>query len=232
MQKIPVFINNRNRLYTLKCLVEWLRDKNVEIVILDNNSDYPPLISYYESLDCQVVHLGKNMGNTAIYQWGKYMDYPGRFFIYTDSDLVPKEECPSDLIDHLIFLKQKYATKNKAGTSLEINDIPDFYPFKQNVLDWELKFWQNEQNDFYEADVDTTFAAYDKLNYTGRNHCVSNCIRSKRPYVMRHFPWYNDMNNLSEEECYYLKSADALLPNGDLVGMWTQKHRFFRTKIF
>ena len=49
MEKISVFINNRNRLSTLKCLVEWLCNKNIEIVILDNDSIYPPLIDNLQS---------------------------------------------------------------------------------------------------------------------------------------------------------------------------------------
>jgi glycosyltransferase involved in cell wall biosynthesis len=230
--KITVFINNRNRVSTLKNLIDWLRDKNVEIVVLDNDSDYPPLIEYYNSVDCQVVRLGENMGNTALYKWGGYLDYPGRYFIYTDSDLLPREDCPKDLVEYLIFSKQKYQNFNKVGVSLEINDIPDFYHFKKEVTEWEAKFWIDEFDDFYVADVDTTFAAYDKSNQAGKKHCLSECLRTKRPYVMRHVPWYLDVGKLDKEEIYYLSSAKAILPNGRLVGMWSQKHKAFTRPSF
>jgi hypothetical protein len=227
MEKTTIFINNRNRLSTLKNLVDWLVSKNTQIVILDNGSDYPPLIQYYKTLDCQVVMLGENMGNSALYKWGGYMDYPGRYFIYTDSDLLPKEDCPSDLVEYLVYSKRQCDGVNKVGASLEIEDIPDFYLFKKDVIDWESKFWLNESGAYYVAEVDTTFAAYDKLNPAGRSHNISNCLRTKRPYVMRHTPWYLDAKNLSDEEDYYIKSADALLPSGRMVGMWTQKHKRF-----
>lgn len=231
MNKITVFINNRNRLSTLRGLINWLRDKSLDIVVLDNDSSYPPLIEYYKTLDFKVVMLGQNMGNTALYKWGGHMNHPGRYFIYTDSDLIPKQECPEDLVDHLVFLKQKYGDSNKVGTSLEIGDIPDHYPFKEKVVEWESKFWLNELEDSYVADIDTTFALYDKMNDAGKRHCLTGCLRTKRPYVMRHVPWYLDVKNLDEEESYYLKSANAVLANGRFVGMWTQKHKFFKAKI-
>ena len=111
------------------------------------------------------------------------------------------------------------------GASLEINDIPDFYPFKKEVVNWESKFWSKEVGQYYVADVDTTFAAYDKTNSAGTAHNIFNCLRTKRPYVLRHLPWYLDIKNLQEEEAYYIKSANAVLPSGRKVGMWTQKHK-------
>lgn len=232
MEKIPVFINNRNRLTFLKKLVDWLRLRCFSIVILDNNSDYPPLVDYYKTVDLEVVYLHENLGNTALYKWGGHLDSPGKYFIYTDSDVLPKEDCPVDLIDHLLFLKKKYQMCSKVGTSLETNDIPDFYPFKSEVLDWEAKFWSKDMGDHYVADVDTTFAIYDKSSSAGVSHEITGAIRTKRPYVVRHLPWYVDVKNLNEEERWYVKSADALLPNGKRVGMWTQKHKTFKSKLF
>lgn len=223
--KTTIFINNRNRVSTLKSLINWLENKNLNIVVLDNDSSYPPLIEYYKSLNHEVIMLKKNFGNQALYKWGGHLNYAGQYFIYTDSDLVPKEDCPSDLVNYLIYSKQKHPSVNKIGVSLEIKDIPDFYTFKKDVLNWESKYWANELGDFYVADVDTTFAVYDKSSAAGSTHLITNCLRTKRPYVMRHIPWYLDFNNLDEEEINYIKLANALLPNGKRVGMWTQKHK-------
>jgi len=146
--------------------------------------------------------------------------------------LVPKEDCPVDLVDYLIFSKKKFQEFNKIGASLEINDIPNYYFLKKEVISWESKFWKKEFDNFYLAGVDTTFAAYDKLNKAGREHCFVNCLRTKRPYVLKHFPWYLDMNNLDDEEKYYTQSANAVLKTDKLVGMWTQKHKAYLKNKF
>lgn len=223
--KTPVVINNRNRLKTLVELVEWLKGKNVEVVVLDNQSDYSPLLDMYPRLDVEVVFLGGNFGHTALQQWGGHERFKSRYFIYTDSDIVPREDCPGDLVDYLVRQKREHPEYNKVGASIEIEDLPDGYPFKSEVLNWESKYWREKRGDFYLADVDTTFAAYDLENRSSKSHCVSNCVRTDRPYTVRHLPWY--ITNFCEEESYYVRSANAKFADGRRVGMWTQKHRAF-----
>jgi hypothetical protein len=221
--KTPVVINNRNRLSSLVALLDWLKNKNVEITILDNQSDYLPLLDMYSRIDVNVVRLGSNFGNTALYRWGGHLDFKQRYFIYTDSDIVPKESCPDDLVDYLILHKSQKQEYNKIGASIELGDIPDDYPFRSEVIEWESKYWVEKRGDFFIADVDTTFAAYDVESEASTEHRISNCLRSDRPYTVRHLPWYSCA--LSEEDIYYARSADAKLPDGRRVGMWTQKHR-------
>lgn len=203
---IPVVINNRNRVTSLNLLVDWLMDCNARIIILDNNSKYPPLLQYYRKITgikkIEIVYLGKNMGHRALYTWGKHFTFPERYFVYTDSDVVPSPDCPKDLLKYLVDAKKKYPEVKKIGMCLEINDLPDCYNLKQQVRDWEAKFWQNKRDDLWIADVDTTFAIYD--NQQTQQHITTNCLRTDYPYVARHLPWYIDVNNLSEEERYYL----------------------------
>ena len=50
-QKIKAFIVNRNLLTTLKNTVEFLsKEPRVEVVIFDQQSDYPPLLEYYKTV--------------------------------------------------------------------------------------------------------------------------------------------------------------------------------------
>jgi hypothetical protein len=46
---------------------------------------------------------------------------------------------------------------------------------------------------------------------------------------MRHLPWYEDSNNLSEEQVYYAAHADATFTNFSnkvvTVGQWTRLTR-------
>ena len=55
---IPIFIINRNRLDAMRTLIAWLlRSGSRRIVIIDNNSNYPPLLRYYEALPEGVKYI-------------------------------------------------------------------------------------------------------------------------------------------------------------------------------
>jgi len=71
VQNIPIFINSRDRLNCLKLLIEWLLKAGYKnLIILDNDSSYPPLLDYYRGLEAdsriRVVRLGKNLGHKAL----------------------------------------------------------------------------------------------------------------------------------------------------------------------
>jgi len=222
---IPLVINNRNRLTTLKAMINWFSD--LKIIILDNDSTYPPLLEYYKEIDAEVVFMGKNYGHTVLYQWKGHLNFPERYFLYSDSDVVPREDCPKDLVEYLLNAKKTYPGARKIGVALEINDLPET-ELRNEIISWESKFWKQKYDDFFIADVDTTLAIYD--NTTCHSHGISNSLRTNYPYVARHLPWYTKV--LSYEDRYYIKNADAKLPNGKLVGMWTQKmHRLRKLRI-
>lgn len=233
---IPIIINNRNRVSTLQKLIDCIPKENTEIIILDNDSTYEPLLDFYASLpqEIKLVRLGANLGQEALYRWDGYKLLKEDYFIYTDPDIVISEECPKDFLDFLLEAKKKYKQYNKIGLSLRIDDLPDHYAFKKTVIDWESKYWQesfydNELNTkFWIADVDTTFAIYDKNNYTGQKYDIINCLRTNFPYVARHLPWYIDSSNIDLEERYYMKKATARFMAGATehpVGMWTQMNK-------
>ena len=49
---IPIFINARDRLGVMKKLIDWLLNAGYRnLIILDNNSTYPPLLEYYSALE-------------------------------------------------------------------------------------------------------------------------------------------------------------------------------------
>lgn len=49
---VPIFINARDRLGVMKRLIDWLLDAGYRnLIILDNNSTYPPLLEYYNNLE-------------------------------------------------------------------------------------------------------------------------------------------------------------------------------------
>lgn len=49
---VPIFINARDRLGVMKRLIDWLLDAGYRnLIILDNNSTYPPLLEYYNNIE-------------------------------------------------------------------------------------------------------------------------------------------------------------------------------------
>lgn len=223
---IPIIINNRNRVTMLKKLVDWvLKLEDTYIVILDNDSTYEPLLEYYKEIKdtIQVKYLKANLGSTALYQVGEQHNHKSDFFIYTDPDLLPREECPLDVVEH--FKKAMIDSHfNKVGFGLEIKDLPEHYALKQQVIDWESQFWRHPYNNqFYKAGIGITFALYHKSRSAGKQHDVHNCLRSNYPYIARHLPWYIDSKNIDEEEWYYVKHATALEATGKPSSSWCRR---------
>ena len=211
----PVIINNFNRLALVREQVDWLLGlrEPVAVVIVDNDSTYPPLLDYYDQLDhplVQVVRLGFN-------SWRKGAAYVAREklrafdrYVITDSDLLPYPETPPDLIAHLSALLDRYPEYNHVGTSLRITDLPDHYPLKETVIGYESRFWppaaRERGGDGYEALIDTTFAMYRRGSSV---LATGPALRTKHPYTLRHVDWYTDPAAISPEFEYYLKSCKS-----------------------
>jgi len=200
---MKVVINNRNRLTTTRNMVELLLRLNPseEIIILDNGSTYPPLLEWYDQIkDTVEVRMLKNEGHLAI--WAIDLDKTiGEFFVYTDSDIELNQDFPMDWKEIMLNLFNKYPSYNKIALALKIDDLPDHYIFKQQVIGNETRWWANKVDEhLYAADTDTTF-------FMQRN-IFDNCypsLRIARPdMIAKHAPWYHDISNLSEEEKYYL----------------------------
>lgn len=204
---IPVIINNFNRLRCLKHLISWLENSGMtNIHIIDNASTYQPLLSFYEKCKYKVYLLGRNVGFQALWQTPIFAKFQTDFYIYTDPDILPSENCPLDTVNYFLQLLQKYPQADKVGFGLLINDLPSHYPLKDKVIKWESKFWEHPlEPEVYQAPIDTTFALY-KPNVKGGSEL--NAIRTGGNYVARHLDWYINPDNLSEEEKYYLEYSN------------------------
>lgn len=212
---IPVLINNFNRLELLQKQIDWLLslEDKVSIIIIDNLSTYPPLLEYYENIkhpQIQVVYLNFN-------SWRKGAEYLGEKkladfekYIITDSDLLAFESTPSNLISHISKLMDKYPQYNHIGTSLEINDLPDYNPLKKKIIQHESQYWTPAakviDNEVSIALVDTTFAMY---RNTSRVLPTGPALRTLRPFTLKHVDWYLDPNQNSSEYQFYLDSCKS-----------------------
>jgi GT2 family glycosyltransferase len=206
--EIPVFIICRDRVDSMKVLVRWLEKHGLRrIIFIDNDSVYPPLVDFFDHTSHQVIKLYRNVGHTSPWSLGLVRALlPEDFYIVTDPDVIPTEECPDDGIKHFLAIHKQYDLYLKVGFSLRIDDLPDHYPLKKSVVEWESQFWKQQlAPEIYEAGVDTTFALYKPFSYTYKLH---PSIRTGFPYVARHLPWYVDPKKISQEERHYRFRAD------------------------
>lgn len=211
IEQFPVVINVRDRLSPLLLLLEWLELVGQrEIWLCDNASTYPPLVDFLNSTRHHVVFNDFNLGHRAPWLSGLVPEIGnGRFFVVTDPDVVPTQECPTDALQFFKHSLQEHPEINKIGFSLKIDDLPDCFTHKQTVIAWESQFWTTPAFDvFYRAPIDTTFAMYPPGLGHGPHH-----LRSAPPYEARHLPWYQNSAQPTEEDVYYITHADSRITN-------------------
>lgn len=223
--EIPFIINNFNQLFYLRQLIVFLQNHNFKnIIIIDNNSAYPPLLDYYKELENQsavtVYKLNQNIGHRALYSQKEIMrKYCKGYYFLSDADCIPYSDLPSNFTSKMIGLLDKYYLRiSKVGLALNLDDIPDHYKLKEKVLSWEKRFWQNEvETDVYEVPVDTTLALY-KPAYGLRivRSPFLNGLRLAGKYKIKHGGWYENSQNPTAEHLYYKNSAST-------VGSWVHE---------
>ena len=131
---IPIIINNRNRLTYLKEQVDWLtRAGYTNIYILDNDSNYQPLLDFYKTTSCKIIYLKENLGHLAFWKSDVYKQFQNDYYVYTDPDVVPIEQCPNDFMNHFFNKLQQYPNIEKIGFALKIDDLPDYYAKKKRI---------------------------------------------------------------------------------------------------
>lgn len=217
-KQIPIIINNFNRLGYLKKLIPSLQRRGyTNLIILDNASTYPPLVEWYKNeCNVRVICLDDNYGHTALWTSGAIEEFKNDYFVYTDPDLELVDECPEDFLYQMLQKLKAHVKGQKIGLSLKIDDILDSYKFKADVLKQEQPFYEKMEYGMYVADVDTTFALYEPYADGGY---VDDIITYRMPYPIqcRHLPWYEDVDNISEEDRYYVAHKKTT------IGWWSSK---------
>ncbi len=209
-RQTPIYIICRDRLEPLKTLVKWLEGMGMKnVILIDNDSIFPPLVDYLGKTSYQVIPTRKNVGHTSPWNSGIVKSLsPEKFYIVTDPDVIPTAECPRDVIKRFYSLHKKYLLYEKVGFGLRIDDLPDHYPLKESVVTWESQFWNNTlEENVFEAGIDTTFALYKPFTY---RYTLHPSIRTGGKYIARHLPWYSgpDSAKTSDEEKFYRLRAN------------------------
>ena len=211
---VPVVINNRNWLSPVREMVAILQkwEGIGPIVIIDNDSTYPPLMEWYRTQRAaRVVCLPYNMGHAAPFTLQIAYHAMWRYYVVTDPDL-DISRVPGDCLAVLARGLRANPDVVCAGLSLRVDDIPEDCIFDRGHI------WREESpnraaplvDGFRSAGIDTTFAMYD--NWRDGKHdwnVAKPCIRSDPPYMARHLPWYLTPDTMTDEARYYFDRADS-----------------------
>lgn len=218
-EQYPVFIICRDLVTWLKRTVAWLeKSGQTEIYLIDNDSRYPPLLDYYAKTPHTVIRLGENIGKRGPWKRDVIAKYAkGRRFVVTDPDIEPIAECPFDLFDRCSEVLDADPKLVKVGPSLAIDDLPDYYEHKQQVIERQSQFWDDKLKvdaGFF-APIDSVMALYreDQFDQLRTNPAV----RLGHPYIARHIPWYTRSKRPSKELAFYRDRAGAR------YGGWAKK---------
>jgi len=202
---VPVFINCRDRLEPLLKLIGWLESEGLKnIILIDNDSTYRPLLEFYNSTKHRVVKTNKNYGHRAPWRSGAISVYAeNEPYIVTDPDIIPLKSSHG-AVKEFIRLLNKYPDYYKVGFGLKIDNLPSTYKAKEAVKKWESQFWKNElEKDVYVADIDTTFALYRACSV----YAVRPALRTGGKFMAEHEPWYQNSNKPTDEYKYYLNHS-------------------------
>lgn len=216
---MPVVINCRDRLGSLTRLVSWLeRAGTEEVILLDNDSTYPPLLDYYLESPHTVLRLGRNAGRLALFSDpDAFSIVRGRHFVYTDPDVVPEADCPLDAIERFGDLLRRYRSA-KVGFGLRTDDLPEHYPHRDVVVSWESQFWNEPvAPGVFRAPIDTTFALYPPTT-VGFSY---NALRTGPPYLARHETWYLDPSELPADEAHYRQRLETHTEESTYTSHWS-----------
>ena len=206
LPKVTVVINNRNLLTWPKEMVSCIEqfDNLHEIVIVDNDSTYEPLLQWYREIKHRVIRLDRNIGHRAPFTPEILSQIGTDHFVVTDPDLgllnVPKDA----LIVMQSFLDSQPV--EKVGLSLEYRTVPKASPYYKHVNTWEKHLHRTPliANGLRQSPVDTTFAMYSKKKRT--DYFIGGA-RMDWPYIARHYPW--EVIVPDAEFKYYLDRANG-----------------------
>lgn len=233
---IPIFIITCDRLTLLKKAMHSYRTQiktPFEIVILDQGTTYPATIKYLRRMEdagTRVYRWEENPNNgikrnakrneksvrDAIADYFK--THPESNYIVTDPDIL-LDKVDYDILDvytQLLWMLPKIAV---VGPMLRIDDIPDYFPLKKQLLGGKIglhkrfhackvivTYCQSKEIRYIKAPIDTTFGMY-RAGTSWRR--LQSGIRTFHPYGARHLDWYVNPEAMPPDQQYYMNCASA-----------------------
>lgn len=184
--------------------------------IVDMESTFPRMLEFLAGLERIGVRVLRrpNLGARGMLRDPEVRRAigDGPFFM-SDPDVVPSNSIRPDFMQHMVRCLDRYKQFVKFGLTLRTDDLPDHFPRKQEVIDWERRFTQKQLNvHLYEAEVATTFCIVRGLrfldndaNSDGKDARLVGC-------TARHTSWYLNPASMPDDERYYLDHAPRRRP--------------------
>ena len=226
---VPVFFITRDRVNVLRETIKSLAplEDEVQVVVHDNESSFPPMLEYMQELEGQgvKVYRCKHTGSLddisesvadTVERWFKETRSRARHYVVSDPD-IELDRPPEDFIKMYQALLRKFPDAAVVGPMLRIDDLPDCYPLKERVIEGHTEqFWHKEPTtvsvlgrriQIQQAPIDTTFGMY-RVGFRFKR--LNMGVRVYAPYAARHLDWYIDPDNMGEDQLYYMKSASEV----------------------
>jgi len=230
---IPIFIIVKDRLEVLKKTIESFESSiktPFEIVIHDNNSTFEPTIEYLKELEKQgkKVYYNKKVSKNNVEELHSVRESidkhksKSKFYVVTDPDIA-LDNVNGDILDFYRFLLNNKKNIQVVGPQLRIDDIPDFYPLKKQVIKRHSRIWRikpqlisfkDKKFNVVTYAIDTTFGMY-RGGYVFKR--LSKGFRTYAPYSAKHLDWYINPNEITDDVRYYMMLKDRKRLN---MGHW------------
>lgn len=241
---IPIFIITCDRLEILKKSIQSYYDcikTPFEIVIRDQGSAFKPTIEFLKDLESKGTkiywaeritdRIELNKLDESIQDYFK--THPKSNYVVTNDD-VALDNAEGDVLEVYAYCLNILPNIKVAGPMLRIDDIPDYYPLKEDLLSGKrgchkdfhsrpvkVIDYRGKQIKYIHAPIDVTFGMYRKETHW-RKH--QQGIRTYPPYSARHLDWYIDPKNLTEDQKYYIEhSSDGITHWSSWIKKWIEK---------
>jgi hypothetical protein len=217
---IPIYIISFNRFTWLKAMTDRLEHiPKTKIIIIDNASTYPPLVEWLAECPYEVVRLRTNAGHRGPWEQGKVLKandhlraYGSEHYVVTDPDL-DFTDVPLDVVDRCLEGLAISPSAIKCGPALRLDDLPSIEQSAVDmrlILEIESRYWQKMlRPPFFEAPIDTTFAAYSIKTPHNIAMLPRAGVRIGGAYAVRHLGWYLRKDEPVPPELeYYFRHAN------------------------
>ncbi|MFN7306222.1 MAG: glycosyltransferase family 2 protein [Acetobacteraceae bacterium] len=219
--ELPILIPVFNNPSYCRMMVDQLLGRGLSrITLIDNASTSDEMRQLLDAMEqkVRIIRLKRNMGPKYFAKnWLFYLRLPPIFCV-TDPDIQFNPHLPAGFLTTLLTLTEEHQI-GKCGFALNIRDHHEFRDIRlsfkgqdYDIVSWESQFWQRQigttkaGDPVYLADIDTTFALYNKKFFRRAKLGFYRALRVGGDFTARHLPWYRESGIGKDEEHAYAET--------------------------